>query len=176
MASKTTNGQGTAVARALTAEEQKELVGLHRQSAAEIAALARPGEGFERVAPDALAALGRHPSLAKVMELDPAKLEASFEEGRHLATLEAVAYDLYRRAFENRLEHESEVYRALLKANRVAHSLGQPDVEADFSALDAWISSTHPGRPAGAASSAEPPPAGTPPGRAPAPAAAALPN
>lgn len=168
MASTKSNGKGAAAPRALTAEEQQELIALHRHSAAEILAMAKPGEGFERVAPVALGALARRAALAKVLELDPAELEASYQEGRHLADLESVAYDLYRRAYENRLEHESQVYRALLEANRVAHDMGQPDVLADFSDLDEWISSTHPGHGAADAGgdSAQ---ADTPPGRAPAP-------
>lgn len=169
------NGENVPAPRALTASEQKELTALHRHSAAEIAAMARPGEGFERVAPEALAALARHADLARILQLDPAELQAGYEAGRHLADLESVAYDLYRRAYENRMQHESEVYRALLKANRVAHAMGEADVLADFAMLDQWISSTHPGHagppapaPAGTATAAA-----TPPGRAPAPAASA---
>lgn len=166
MAAKTSNQNGAPKPRTLTGEQQHELADLHRLSAAEVASLARPGEGFERVVPGALAALEHRPRFAAVLALDPKALAADFQQAEHLGALAEIAYDLYRRAFENKMALESEVYRALLKANRVAHSMGEPDVVADFAELDAWISSTHPGHGA-APAPAEPIAPAAAPGRAP---------
>ena len=107
-----------AATNTLSDADQGELLDLPLHTSKEIQSYLKPGEGFERVAPIALALLTSHPEIAAALKLDSAALSAELARGLHLAELAAIAENLARRANENRLEAESDVYRALLKVNR----------------------------------------------------------
>ena len=137
--------------RKLTDEEQTQLLALPLHAPAEIRSYARPGEGFERVVPQCLQALKEHPEVAAMLKLDVEQIQRSFDEATALAGMEANVYNLYRRAMENRLDHESDVYRKILKINRVVQNADDPTLAADFKVISDWIASTHPGAGAAAA-------------------------
>jgi hypothetical protein len=140
-----------AATNTLSDADQTELLKLPLHTSKEIQSYLKPGEGFERVAPIALAILANHPEIAAALKLDGAALSAELARGLHLAELAAVAENLARRADENRLEAESDVYRALLKVNRFVQNAEDTGLEQEFVKLSEWIASTHGGGPRAAA-------------------------
>jgi hypothetical protein len=129
----------------LSEAEQTTLLKLPLHSTAEIRTYARPAEGMERVAGAVLARLSRHAALAESLHIDAARLNAQVNEATALADLERRAEALRRRAFENRLANESDVYRALLKLNRVVQHSDDPELAIEFKDLADWVLATHPG-------------------------------
>ena len=134
-----------AATNTLSDADQTELLKLPLHTSKEIQSYLKPGEGFERVAPIALAILANHPEIAAALKLDTANLEAELARGIHLAERAAIAENLARRAYENRLEAESDVYRALLKVNRFVQNAEDTGLEQEFAKLSEWIASTHGG-------------------------------
>jgi hypothetical protein len=137
--------------KTLSDADQAELLELPLHTSKEIQSYLKPGEGFERVAPIALALLAGHPEIAAALKLDPAALKAEHASGIHLAERAAIAENLRRRADEKRLESESDVYRALLKVNRFVQNAEDAGLEQEFVKLSEWIASTHGGGARGAA-------------------------
>lgn len=129
----------------LSDTDQDELLKLPLHTNKEIQSYLKPGEGFERVGPIALALLAGHPEIAAALKLDAAALTAEHARGIHLATRAAIAQNLERRADESRLEAESDVYRALLKVNRFVQNAEDAGLEQEFAKLSEWIASTHGG-------------------------------
>ena len=134
-----------AATNTLSDTDQAELLKLPLHTSKEIQSYLKPGEGFERVAPIALAILANHPEIAAALKLDSAVLEAELARGIQLAERAAIAENLARRADENRLEAESDVYRALLKINRFVQNAEDTGLEQEFVKLSEWIASTHGG-------------------------------
>ena len=87
--------------------------------------------------------LAYHPEIAAALKLDTAGLKAELARGIHLAERAAIAENLARRADENRLEAESDVYRALLKVNRFVQNAEDTGLEQELVKLSEWIASTH---------------------------------
>jgi len=129
----------------LSDANQTELLKLPLHTSKEIQSYLKPGEGFERVAPIALALLASHPEIAAALKLDAAALTAEHARGLSLAELAAIAQNLERRADESRLEAESDVSRALLKVNRFVQNAEDAGLEQEFAKLSEWIASTHGG-------------------------------
>ena len=129
----------------LTEAEQRAMLKLELYSNAEIKALAFPSEGFERVAPTVLDKLSGHLDLVSALKIDLAHLKAQVEEARVLGDAERRAEALYRRAKENRMANESDVYRALLKVNRIVQNAGDPELEIEFKDLGEWVAGSHEG-------------------------------
>jgi DNA repair protein RadC len=140
----------------LSDTDQEELLKLPLHTSKEIQSYLKPGEGFERVAPIALALLASHPEIAAALKIDAAALTAEHGRGLHLATRSAIAQNLERRADESRLEAESDVYRALLKVNRFVQNAEDVGLEQEFAKLSEWIASTHGGATRPAAPAAAP--------------------
>ena len=129
----------------LSDADQADLLKLPLHTSKEIQSYLKPGEGFERVAPIALAILANHPEIAAALKLDTVDLTAELARGIHLAERAAIAENLARRADENRLEAESDVYRALLKVNRFVQNAEDTGLEQEFVKLSEWIAGTHGG-------------------------------
>ena len=129
----------------LSDAEQTELLTLALRTSKEIQSYLKPGEGFERIAPVALALLAAHPEIAVALKLDPTTLEAEHARGLVLADRAAIAQNLMRRADQNRLQAESDVYRALLKLNRFVQNAEDEGLAQEFLKLSEWIASTHGG-------------------------------
>ena len=107
-----------------------------------------PDEGEDSEALEAL--LPREAPAAYVqrvtaLKLDAAHLSDELTRGLSLAEKAAIAENLRRRADENRLEAESDVYRALLKINRFVQNAEDTGLEQEFAKLAEWIASTHTG-------------------------------
>lgn len=120
-------------------------------SAKEVQRMLRPGEGFERIAPGALEMLRQHPELAKLARADVSALEATAHEAAAFAKDEAIIASLAQRAMGARMEREDEVYRVLLRVNRLVQESEDPALQSDFASLSEWISAVHEGDPKGPA-------------------------
>jgi hypothetical protein len=97
------------------------------------------------VATAVLSRLPRHTALIETLHVDPARVRAQVTEASTLADLERRAEALHRRAYENRLANESDIYRALLKVNRVVQNSDDPELAIEFKDLADWVASMHPG-------------------------------
>lgn len=125
----------------LTDAEQSALNKLPLHTPQEIASYARPGEGIERITPLVTKALAKHPAIATALKIDPEQLSRTAGDAAELNRLEASTHMLYRRAMENRLELESDLYRALLKLNRFVANADDRELEVEFAALAEWVAS-----------------------------------
>lgn len=140
--------------RALSADEQQRLLGLPVHDAEAIKSYSKPHEGFERVGPLAMDRLRSYPIIASALRIDIPGYEADGARARELAQQEDIAFRLHRRALENRLCIESEMYKALLRLNRFVQSSGDGELQRDFKELSDWIAARTAGgrrRDAGAA-------------------------
>ena len=127
----------------LSEDQQDRLLVMPVYRSEDIQKFLKPGSGMDKVAPKALDLLEATPEIAKALKLDVDGLRDSLSQREELAHLEDTAYNLYRRATENRMRLDSEVYAALLKVNRFVQSVGDAGTQRDFSDLSDWISSSH---------------------------------
>ena len=133
----------------LTGERQDAIRAEPAFSAKEVQRMLRPGEGFERVAPGALETLEKHPELAKLARADVSALETAVREAEAFAKDEAIIASLAQRAMGARMEREDEVYRVLLRVNRLVQESEDPALQGDFASLSEWISAVYAGDPKG---------------------------
>ena len=127
--------------RGLSAEEQGLLLGLPVHDADTMRSYVKPHEGFERVAPLTLKRLASYPNIASALRIDLADFESQLQRVGELAEQEDIAYRLHRRAMENRLSLESELFRGLLKLNRFLQSSDDEELQRDFADLSEWVAS-----------------------------------
>ena len=130
---------GTEAQRSLSLAEQRALLLLPVHDADTIKSYVKPHEGFARVAPLSLKRLSSYPDIASALRLDLPGLSAELLRSSELGEQEDIAYRLYRRALENRLSIESEVFRALLKLNRFLQSSEDEELQRDFADLAEWV-------------------------------------
>lgn len=130
---------GSAAQRSLSVAEQRALLALPVHDADMIKSYVKPHEGFARVAPLTLKRLGSYPDVASALRLELPELLAELARSSELGEQEDVAYRLYRRALENRLSIENEVFRALLKLNRFLQSSEDEELQRDFADLAEWV-------------------------------------
>ena len=106
------------VVQRLTDDDQSLLVSYPVHTAAEIKSYVRPARGLDKIAASTTAFLRANPDVAKALKLDADALDAEVAEAAKLDRPTTVAYQLYRRGYENAMERRSDVTRAVLKVNR----------------------------------------------------------
>ena len=125
--------------RGLSEEEQQRLLLLPVYDAEAIKSFSKPHEGFERVGPLSMNRLRSYPDIASALRIDIPVYEADGARARELAEQDDIAFRLHRRALENRMCVESEMYRSLLRLNRFVQSSGDGELQRDFKELADWI-------------------------------------
>ena len=127
----------------LSETQQQKLLKLPVHTTAETRSYLKPGEGLERIAPIVLNMLESAPHIGAALKLDAEKLRKQLESRAELTQFEATTFNLYRRAAENRMAADSELYGAMLKVNRFVQNSGDAEYARDFSDLSEWVSSNH---------------------------------
>jgi hypothetical protein len=145
------------VVQRLTDDDQTLLVSYPVHTAAEIKSYVRPARGLDKIAASATAFLRANPDVAKALKLDPDALDGEVAEAAKLDRPTAVAYQLYRRGYENAMELRSDVTRAVLKVNRFVQNAGDEELARATADISEWVSDTH------AHGDAAPPPDEPPP-------------
>lgn len=137
---------------ALLSEERQEAIRTEpAYSTKEILRFLKPAEGFERIAPGALEALAQHPELAKLARANVPRLETTLRESVAFAKDEAIIASLAERVKGARLEREDEVYRVLLRVNRLVQESEDSALQSEFAPLGEWIAAVHTGESKGPA-------------------------
>ena len=128
-----------AARRGLSAEDQQRLLALPIHGAEAIKSYTKPHEGFERVGPLTMNRLRSYPDIASALRIDIPGYATDGAHARELAEQDDIAFRLHRRAMENRVYIESEMYRSLLRLNRFVQSSGDAELKRDFKELADWI-------------------------------------
>jgi len=127
----------------LTDAQQDKLLQLAVRTTSETRAFLKPGEGLERVAATTLDMMENTPQIGAALKLDAGKLRKQLESRAELSQYEATAFNLYRRAAENRMAADSDIYGAMLKVNRFVQNSGDAEYARDFAKLSEWVSAGH---------------------------------
>jgi len=125
---------------------QSELEWLLKQPAhhpAEIEHFVKAYDGSDGIAQQAIGALTASEGALIVPGVTPATIKESVERGAKFRPLEEDLQPYYRRAYENRLEADSDTMRALLKINRMVQASGDRTLMDRFQFLADWIAKHH---------------------------------
>jgi|SRR6185503_5795290 len=103
----------------------------------------RRNDGMEDIAKKTADALAKSGGELVVPGVSPSSIQSSLATVAKLQPIEDALYPYYRRAYENRLEADSEVMSAVLKTWRMIAASGDRTLMDRFKFLGDWIARHH---------------------------------
>jgi hypothetical protein len=129
--------------RSVSQPDQEYLLGLGVFTAEQTKRFLKPREGISKPADAAIRYLKASPAIGVALKIDPEKLGVLLQERDRLEKLESTTHNLFRRAAENRMAADSDLYGALLLFGRFVRSTDDPAMARDLEELLNWISEGH---------------------------------